>query len=302
MNRYGYCCINITLEREGVRTNRTMRKATYEKRGLGYCSELALANVKDLQKIIEWNNQNGHKVFRITSNLFPWASDYELEQLPDFEEIKSVLAECGSLARGAGQRLSFHPGPFNCLASPKESVIQNSIRDLSIHGEVMDLMGMSNDHWSKINIHVGASYGDREGALNTWCKNFELLPDNVKSRLTVENDDRESLYSTKMLYDGVYKRVGVPIVFDSHHFELGPQDQSYTEAFHTARLTWPSHIRQACHHSNSKKKYEDETCKMWSAHSDYYYTAFDSCGESVDVALESKAKELSMIDYIDQFV
>ena len=302
MNRFGYCCINIELDREGVRTSRTMRKATFEKRGLEYCSELALANVQDLEKVITWNNLRGHKIFRVTSNLFPWASHYELERLPDFEKIAVILARCGELANSYGQRLSFHPGPFNCLASPKESVIENAIKDLSIHGKIMDLMGMPNDHWAKINIHVGASYGDRETALETWCKNFSKLPDNVKSRLTLENDDRANLYSTKMLYDGVYKRLGVPIVFDSHHFELGPQDQSYSEAFLTARSTWPSHIRQMCHHSNSRKKWEDETCKSWAAHSDYYHTPFDSCGESVDVALESKCKELAMADYISQFV
>ena len=29
-----------------------------------------------------------------------------------------------------------------------------------------------------------------------------------------ENDDKPSLYSTQELYDGVYKRIGIPIVFD----------------------------------------------------------------------------------------
>ena len=94
----------------------------------------------------------------------------------------------------------------------------------------MDLMGQPRNHWSKINIHLGASYGDREGSIERWCRNFERLPDSVQSRLTLENDDRGNLYSTKMIYDGVYKRLGVPIVFDSHHFECGPQDSSYEEA------------------------------------------------------------------------
>ena len=116
-------------------------------------------------------------------------------------------------------RITSHPGPFNVLTSPREHVVQNCIKDLSIHGEVFDMMGLSRTPFNKINIHIGASYGDRETAINTWCKNFEGLSDAVKSRLTVENDDKENLYSTKMLYEWVHKRVGVPIVFDSHRHQ-----------------------------------------------------------------------------------
>jgi UV DNA damage endonuclease len=180
-------------------------------------------------------------------------------------------------------------------------VVLNCIKDLSIHGEQMDMLGMPRDHNAKINIHIGAAYGDREAALDTWCRNFERLPESVRSRLTVENDDRKNLYSTKMLYESVYKRLGVPIVFDSHHFQCGPQDSSYEEAFLMAYETWPNGIRPVCHHSNSKKLHEDPTCRNPAAHSDYYYEPFDSCGKSVDVAMEAKAKELAVFDYLQKF-
>tara|TARA_Y100001963_G_scaffold51557_1_gene72095 strand:+ start:2728 stop:3669 length:942 start_codon:yes stop_codon:yes gene_type:complete len=301
-NRFGYCCINQTLqEKEGVFTSRTMRQKTFKAKGLGYTSKLALDNTEDLLRILEWNSVNGFEVFRITSNLFPWASEYEWDQLPDITQIRANLRKVGDFSRKTGQRLSFHPGPFNCLASPKENVVENCVKDLSIHGDQMDMMGMPMDHNAKINIHIGASYGDREKALDTWCKNFEKLPENVQKRLTVENDDRPNLYSTKMLYESVYRRLGVPIVFDSHHFRCGPQDTSYEEAFLMAYETWPRGIRPMCHHSNSKKKYEDPSCRSVAAHSDYYYEPFDSCGKSVDVAMEAKAKEKAVFKYISDF-
>ena len=154
---------------------------------------------------------------------------------------------------------------------------------------------------AKINIHIGASYGDREGSIERWCKNFEGLSESVKSRLTVENDDKKNLYSTKMLYDGVYKRLGVPIVFDSHHHACGPEDVSYEEAFLMAVDSWPKGVKPQCHHSNSKKKYEDPSV-MANAHSNFYYEPFDDCGFSVDVVLECKAKELALQKYIQDFV
>ena len=301
--RFGYACINMTLQKRKpgkVSCNRGMIKRTFLQKGIPYASQLALLNTLDLIKIIAWNNEQGIKVFRMTSCMFPWMSEYELEELPDYEGIKANLEYAGRLARDAGQRLSFHPGHFNILTSPKEKVVNGSILDLTRHGQIMDLMGMPRNHWAKINIHLGASYGDRESSIERWCKNFDLLPDSVTSRLTLENDDRGNLYSTKMIYDGVYKRLGVPIVFDSHHFECGPQDTSYEEAIGMAVDSWPRGITPQCHHSNSKKIYEDASV-VKSAHSEYYYKPFKNHGHTVDVVLEAKMKEKALFKYMKDF-
>ena len=53
--------------------------------------------------------------------------------------------------------------------------------------------------------------------MKRFCENFNRLPDSVKTRLTVENDDKASMYSVVDLYEGVYKVIGIPIVFDYHH-------------------------------------------------------------------------------------
>ncbi len=301
--RLGYACINTTLQKRKpnkISCNRGMIKRTFLSKGVPYASELALKNTMDLVKIVAWNNEQGIKVFRMTSCMFPWMSEYEISDLPDFEGIKANLEYAGKLARENNQRLSFHPGHFNILTSPKQKVVDSSILDLTRHGEIMDIMGMPRNHWAKINIHLGASYGDRESSIERWCRNFERLPDSVTSRLTLENDDRANLYSTKMIYEGVYKRLGVPIVFDSHHFECGPQDTSYEEAIGMAVETWPEGITPQCHHSNSKKEYENPDV-VKSAHSDYYYKPFKNCGHTIDVVLEAKAKEKALFDYMKKF-
>ena len=300
--RLGYACLNTTLQsrKPRVTCNRGMIKRTFKAKGVAYASELALQNTADLIKIIQWNIVHDIKVFRITSCLFPWASEYELEQLPGFERISLNLKKAGSIARTAGMRLSFHPGPFNILSSPKPHVVQNAYKDLEIHGKIFDIMEMPRSHWSKINIHIGASYGNREKALNTWCKNFEGLSESVRSRLTVENDDKGNLYSTKMLYEGVYQRLGVPIVFDSHHFECGPQDADYDESLLMAIDSWPDGITPQCHHSNSKKLYENDKVAI-NAHSDWYYEPFNDCGFDLDVVLECKKKELALLKYRKDF-
>ena len=302
MIRLGYACINMALQesKPKVFCSRAMRKKTYQSKGIAYASQLALQNSRDLLTILKWNEENNVKVFRITSCLFPWGSEYQLEELPDFELICAHLKTAGRYAKAHGHRLSFHPGPFNILSSSKPHVVKNAYIDLEMHGKIFDIMEMPRSHWSKINIHVGSASGDRSAALDRFCKNFEGLSDSVTSRLTVENDDRESLYSTKMLYEGVYEKTGVPIVFDSHHFECGPQDTDYEEALLLAVDSWPKGIIPQCHHSNSRKIYENAPVKA-NAHSDWYYKPFVDLGFTLDVVLESKMKEKALLKYRKDF-
>jgi len=297
----GYACINETLKKEKITCNRGMIKRTFQEKGISYASELALSNVQALKRIIEWNNANDISVYRMTSCLFPWMSEYDVFDLPDIDAIADVMAQAGKIAMDAGQRLSFHPGPFNCLASPNDDVVRKTIAELDAHSLQMDLMGLPASPRAKINIHVGGAYGEHDKAMARFCKAVERLEATTQLRLTVENDDKESMFSTKMLVEGISNVTGVPVVFDSHHHELGPQDATYQEAFYLARQTWIDRgVKQQCHHSNSKKFYENDKVKA-QAHSDWYYTPFENFGEQVDVVLECKKKELALFKYRQDF-
>ena len=70
----GYACINTELRKKRIFTNRHMRKATFESKGINYASELNLQNVKDLCTIIQWNIDNGIKLYRMSSARFTWHS------------------------------------------------------------------------------------------------------------------------------------------------------------------------------------------------------------------------------------
>ena len=67
-----------------ITTNRSMIKRTFKERGIAYASELAMQNIKDLKKILEWNEENGIKFYRMSSDVFPWMSEYEFKDLPDY--------------------------------------------------------------------------------------------------------------------------------------------------------------------------------------------------------------------------
>ena len=169
----GYACINTALKANGIFTNRTMRRKTFDSKGLDYVSELSLQNVKDLETHIHWNNEHDIKLFRLSSQIFPWMEEYNWEDLKDWDEIKSLMLKCGDIATESGQRLTMHPGPFHCLASPNPKVVKRTVIGLDKHAEQFDMMGFEPSHYNKINIHVGGAYGDKEAALERFCKNFE---------------------------------------------------------------------------------------------------------------------------------
>jgi len=273
-----------------------MIKKTFKERGISYASELGLQNCRDLIEIIKWNHKNGINFFRLSSDLFPWASEYNLKDLPHYTRIKTLLAGAGHLAQKYGQRITSHPGPFNVLVSPREHVVENTITDLTTHGEVFDLLGLSRTPYNKLNIHCNGVYGDKISAMDRFCKNFERLPESVRTRLTVENDDKGSMYSVKdLMY--IHERIGIPIVFDYHHHKFCTGGLTEEEALRLAVSTWGD-IKPVVHYSESKSLHENNDKIKPQAHSDYISSVPNTYGLDVDVMVEAKAKELSILEYI----
>ena len=286
----GYACINMSLGKK-VTTNRTMIKRTFLEKGLDYVSDCVIQNVADLEKIIDWNEQNGIKMYRMSSDMMPWATEYQFEQLKDWNEIAIILKRCGEKATQYGQRLSFHPGPFNVLVSPKEAVVQNTINDLEVHGRLMDALGLSKTPYNKINIHCNGVYGDKQSAMDRFIDNFKLLSESVKSRLTIENDDKASMYSVKdLMY--IHNAIKIPIVFDYHHHTFNTGNLSEQDALELAMSTWPKGIRPAVHYSESKMGSKPQ------AHSDYIERIPETYGNVVDIMVEAKQKDLSILKFI----
>ena len=308
--KLGYACINMKLsnpkqyglDQHRITTNRTMIKRTFQEKGLDYTSELVMKNVADLYSIIQWNEDNGIKFFRMSSEIFPWASEYyqDWDNFPNIKFIQSILRESGDLATQYGHRLTAHPGPFNVLVSPNENVVQNTITDLTIHADIMDFMGLSRTPYNKLNIHCNGVYGDKQSAMDRFCKNFERLPENVQTRLTVENDDKASMYSVKDLYEGIHKRIGIPIVFDYNHYKFNTGGQTEQEALEMALSTWPKDIVPVVHYSESKAEHELNESIKPQAHSDLIKELPNTYGNVVDIMVEAKHKELAIKEFINE--
>jgi len=298
MNRIGYCCIPIGIndklkKKDHVLVNRGMIKKTFDTKGLSYVSELVILNLIDTIKVIEYNIRNNIFIYRLSSDSFPWMTNYNFEDLPNFSKIQSLLTQLGNKIKDNGVRVSFHPGPFSVIASETADVVSRTIVDLNKHAEIMDFMGLEQSTYYPINIHINTTKPTREAAAARFCQNFYLLSESCQKRLVVENDDKDSQYSVKILHELVHSKIGIPITFDQFHFGYGPQDQSMEDALKLALSTWK--VKPLTHMSSSRK-IEDLGAKT-TAHADYIYESIQTFGLEFDTEIEAKSKDLAIFKY-----
>lgn len=225
--KIGYPCINETLD---CSSSRTFRLASYSEERLISTVE---QNLSCLRRILEFNVAHGLHFFRLTSDLVPFAS-HPINTYNWQEHFKLTLRRLGDYVKRHNLRISMHPDQFVVLNSPTPQTVQNSIAELVYQGSVLDLMGL--DSTAKLQIHGGGAYGDKESALNRFAEVYHTrLPDNVKARLCVENDDRTySLTDCLVLHE----LTGMPIIFDNLHHECVNNGEPMREAVLLAAQTW----------------------------------------------------------------
>ena len=297
-SRIGYPCINMELQAtQGIYTNRHMIKKTFEsqRETMEGVAKLALANVQDLVKIIQWNERNDIKFFRISSNMFPWMSEYEITNLSNWKLISANLKLAGKLATEYGQRLEFHPGPFNVLASQNAFVVKKTIKELDQHSQIFDEMGFEPSHWNQINIHVNTTQGGKEECAQRFIKGFNKLQPNTKARLVVENDDKPSQYSVKDLHELLYKEIQIPITFDSHHHKYCSGNLTHQDAAVLAASTW-GNIPAGFHFASTIN--HESPDQMARAHADWIYEEVTDYGTGAWIMCECKAKEKAIQKYL----
>ena len=169
--------------------------------------------MKDVLVMMDWNEKNGIKVFRLSSELFPHKSNPKVDDY-ECEFAKDLLVQIGEKSKKYNQRLTFHPGQYNVVGSPNKKTFEQTICDLKYHADVLDLMNLGDD--SVMVVHGGGVYGNKEETIKRWCIQFKLLPDNVRRRLVLENCER--CFSIEDCLK-VSESIDIPVVFDTHHYE-----------------------------------------------------------------------------------
>ncbi|MDD2897659.1 MAG: UV DNA damage repair endonuclease UvsE [Desulfuromonadaceae bacterium] len=296
MLRFGLCCL---FKDHAVSFRTTTVKALVplpRNEQLLKLSAISLHNVQNLLLALKTVQCLGIGAFRIMSPLFPRMTHpeagYSLEQLPDGKTINASLKECKDFAFVHQIRLSFHPDQFVVLSSPNPRVVANSIMELQYQAALAEAVGAD-----VINIHAGGAYGDKTSALNRFAAVFAELPEAVRNRLTLENDDVS--YTPEDLLP-FCEQQRIPLVYDVHHHRCNPDSLSIEEATERACLTWTSVGReQYCHLSSPRNGWDSGTIK---SHADFIdRNDFPDCwlGRNMTVDIEAKAKELAVVKVME---
>ena len=241
----GYACCNNRLRAEGHSTARTFRIGGFS---LRRAAEHADLNLTALQEILLWNADHGVRIFRVGSNLFPYADHpelgYEITDLQPHLDVEGRCAEIGRIARDGGIELTIHPGQFVCMGSPNPKVVDLSVRCLEYHGEMAELFGAPG--WKTV-FHVGGTYGDKAATISRLSASLQRLSPRACAGLIIENDDKVSGYSVRDLVAWGQ----LPVVLDTHHHLIHPDGLTIAEAAALAFATWGDripkiHISEPC--------------------------------------------------------
>jgi len=224
--KIGYPCINRSI---GCTAGGTFRLASYSK-------EKLIAAVKNnlfcLSKILEYNVSNDLLFFRISSDLVPFAS-HPICRFNWASYFKQEFQKLGEYIKENEIRISMHPDQFVLINSLDKKIVEKSIKELEYQCKVLDVMNLNNT--AKVQVHVGGVYGNKEKSIERFIKNYNSLPETIKKRVAIENDDRS--YSLKdCLY--IHKAVGIPVIFDVFHHECLNNGEPLRDAVIAAKKTW----------------------------------------------------------------
>ncbi|MDI6719262.1 MAG: UV DNA damage repair endonuclease UvsE [Methanomicrobiales archaeon] len=286
--RIGYPCINRSI---GCRAGSTFRLASYSEERL---ERAVRNNLECLYRILEFNVENGILFFRITSDLIPFAShpDCRSPWQRRFADAFSCIAE---FIRRHRIRISMHPDQFVLLNSMNTAVQERSKRGLAYHAQVLEALELPTD--AKVQLHLGGVYGDRRRSIERFIRRYEALPDQIRSRLVIENDDR--LYTLADCVS-VHDRTGVPVLLDVFHHRVNGSGESCGEAVRLAGATWAAEdgvpmVDYSSQQAGRRAGVHAESIDL----ADFRRFLAVSRPVDIDIMLEIKDKERSAIQAVE---
>ena len=283
--RIGYAC--LTLGVPGTDLKDCLMKNASETR----LRELISHNLGSLERMVDYNIQSNIRLFRISSDIIPFASS-PVNTVPWADEYARQLDNIGQKIKDSGMRVSMHPGQYTVLNSPNTQTADNAVRELEYHAQFLDSLGVDRTH--KIILHIGGVYGDKVDAKSRFCERYQALSDQMKARLVIENDDR-CYHVQDALEIGL--KCHIPVVYDNLHNQANPPPQKSSDSVWIAECakTWQATDgHQKIHYAQgsiSKKPGAHSLSVRAAAFLEFYH----SLNPKPDIMLEVKDKNMSAV-------
>lgn len=296
--RLGYVAIALNLPKVTSSSNVTYtfyKKLATEEEKLNKLKKVSYSNIMDLKKILEYNVENQIHFYRVTSALIPLAThpdvnwDYRKIFATDFKLI-------GDYIKTNKMRVDTHPDQFNVINSVDENVVENTKRNLLFHSNLFKDMDYP---LGKMVLHVGSVAGGKEAALKRFVKNFNTFPQEITSKLILENDDKTftAVETLKLC-----KELDVPMVLDVHHHRCNNDGYTIEEILPDIMDTWRNQLLPPKLHFSSPKDgpYDRKHADFIDAKD--FIEFIEICkkiDKDIDIMLEAKKKDLALFDLAD---
>jgi UV DNA damage endonuclease len=280
----GLVCISFGEEIRYRTVTRTRYLSLGEEERARVISSIYSDNLQMLEKALHFCQERKIKLYRMPSSIFPFADTPE--GLTILRTFAKQLSKIGSTAESLGVRIVAHPDQFVVLSSDSQKVIDNSITVLQMHADIFDMMGLSRSAYNAIIIH-----GGKRGNEKILKRTINELPETIRSRLTLEND--EISYSSNTILS-ICCETGLSMIFDAHHHLIMEKCLDYTDpgirkAMEAARSTWhPNEDWQLVHISNGTTGLHDRR------HSDFIDVMPDCFADVGWIEVEARGKELAI--------
>ena len=256
--RLGYACINTHLKKSKICCNRTCRLDTAIKKGketeypkgsqeysiaiYNFLCEYGRSNLTEMYKIISWSRKNGIFFYRMSSGMFPHINNTRIQEhllgehwrkYESLEFALDIIHEIGMYVQKYGIRLTMHPDHYVQIGTPRETVWENTITDLTWHTRLLDLLEVAANSYIQhlkntdrpvtdnvlshgiLCVHGGGTYGDKDLTIKRWMSNFKKLSPNIRRRICLENDEKG--YNVEDLLP-ICNSLKIPLIFDFHHY------------------------------------------------------------------------------------
>lgn len=295
--RLGY--VAMTLSLEDCSPSGSVTYATYEKLQSEQAKQhrrhkVCKKNLENTLRILKYNKAMNIQVYRLTSKLIPLATHPALCGWQYTEEFIDNFREIGLFIKQNDFRVSAHPDHFTLLNSPLEKVTEASLNDLDYHVRLFEAMGLE-DYRYKLVLHVGGVYGNKKESLERFCANFTKLPDRIRNRLIIENDDRS--YDTFDVLE-LCQKLNIPMVLDVHHHNCLCPNDPIENVLADVFDTWKNEFYLPIVHFSSPKSQKDYRSHAdlidFDAFSSFIQTA-SKLNKDFDVMLEAKSKDKALI-------
>ncbi|MFC0525199.1 UV DNA damage repair endonuclease UvsE [Pontibacillus salicampi] len=259
--------------------------------------QVTRTNLYNTKRALWFNRAAEIPLYRFSSSLVPLATHPEV--LWDFvTPFKEQWKEIGEIVKAGGLRISFHPNQFTVFTSDRPQVTQNAVRDMEYHYRMLEAMGLEQEGF--INIHIGGAYGDKNKAVQRFHNQITEIPEHVRSRMTIENDDKT--YTGEETLEAAEK-AHIPLMFDYHHEQANPSEADYEHMLERMFKTWhPTGYPPKVHVSSPKneKEYRSHARRVDAQFALPFLKACKQVTDTLDVMIEAKDKDIALLQLVEE--